>query len=602
MKSRPDPCRRIRILLLGCLLVSLPSLLQAQSLSGKTVYVVAIDAEYAPFEFVDAAGRPAGYTVSLLGRIGELAGVSFHFMPMAWPDAVAGLESGQVDLVNMIRTPERERKFEFSEPHSQIAQAIFSVYGVDITGVDSLAGRKVAFQEMDISLEQMEKRTEFQKILVRSKEEGFLLLNANKVDAFMASEQAGIYLTRRYNLDRVRVAAFGLFPQPYCFATRKGNAALVSMLNTHLRTVKGEAEYGALVDSWLYPVTKDKVWMDRNRSWLLGAILFLAVIAAASVLIGISLRARLKRRTRSLRESEERARTILHTAMDAFWIVDLEGRLLEVNETYCRMSGYSAQELVAMRIFDLEAVETGDDTAAHIQKVMAQGEGRFETRHRRKDGTFMDVEISVMYQPTEGGRLVAFLRDITERKRSEKALKESEDRYRTLFNRASDGIFFMSPDGQFVDANESFARMHGYSLEELDRVNIRNLDTPESARFIPERIRLLLAGEILTFEVEHYHKDGHVFPLEVSASLITVNGESYLQCFHRDITERKRAEEEKNRLETQLLQATKMEAIGRLAGGVAHDFNNLLTVITGYSELLLQNWRRSRKREGVRRR
>jgi PAS domain S-box-containing protein len=99
--------------------------------------------------------------------------------------------------------------------------------------------------------------------------------------------------------------------------------------------------------------------------------------------------------------------------------VDTPGRFLEVNTAYCQMSGYSTPELLAMRVADLEAAE---DTAAHIQQVLAQGKDRFESRHRRKDGTLFDAEVGVQYRPIDGGRLVAFLRGITARKHAEVAL------------------------------------------------------------------------------------------------------------------------------------------------------------------------------------
>ena len=124
-----------------------------------------------------------------------------------------------------------------------------------------------------------------------------------------------------------------------------------------------------------------------------------------------------------LRESEERHRTILQTAMDGFWLVDVQGRLLEVNEAYCRMSGYSRQELLAMHIPELEAAEAAEDTAAHMKKVMEHSEDRFESRHRRKDGSIFDLKISAQFQPVGGGRFVVFLQDITERKRQEEALQ-----------------------------------------------------------------------------------------------------------------------------------------------------------------------------------
>ncbi|MEI7673766.1 MAG: PAS domain S-box protein, partial [Deltaproteobacteria bacterium] len=145
-----------------------------------------------------------------------------------------------------------------------------------------------------------------------------------------------------------------------------------------------------------------------------------------------------------LRQSEELHRTTLQTAMDGFWMADTQGRLLEVNETYSRMSGYSLEELRAMCIPDLEVVETATDTAAHMQKVMAQGEDRFETRHRRKDGSIFPIEISVQYRPIGGGRMVAFLRDITEHKLTEQTLRRQREELSHVGRLATVGEFAAS--------------------------------------------------------------------------------------------------------------------------------------------------------------
>ena len=127
-----------------------------------------------------------------------------------------------------------------------------------------------------------------------------------------------------------------------------------------------------------------------------------------------------------LRESEARHRMILRSAMDGFWKVDMQGRLLEVNETYCRMSGYSEQELTGMCISGLEAVETPADIVARIQKIIATGNDRFESRHRRKNGSSFAVEVSVQYKTTSGGQLVAFLRDLSERQHALQELNKQQ--------------------------------------------------------------------------------------------------------------------------------------------------------------------------------
>ena len=121
---------------------------------------------------------------------------------------------------------------------------------------------------------------------------------------------------------------------------------------------------------------------------------------------------------------------------------------------------------------------------------------------------------------------------------------EIKEHYRTLFDRAVDGIVIMSLEGKLLEVNNAFARMHGYRAEEMLNMSLKDLDTPATFQMTPDRSSRFFAGEVLTFEVEHYHKDGHVIPFEVSASLIAFGGESYIQSFHRDITARKRVGDE----------------------------------------------------------
>ena len=113
---------------------------------------------------------------------------------------------------------------------------------------------------------------------------------------------------------------------------------------------------------------------------------------------------------------------------------------------------------------------------------------------------------------------------LARRRKDEMTLRENEERYRALFHQSGDGIFLLSPDGKVLDVNESIARMHGYRAEEMLGMSAQDIDTRQTAQLAPERMRRLLAGETLIFEVEHYHRDGHVFPLEVSARRVSFGG------------------------------------------------------------------------------
>lgn len=158
-----------------------------------------------------------------------------------------------------------------------------------------------------------------------------------------------------------------------------------------------------------------------NHALILAALVtvFVAITALTISRVAHSTGHAIDKLNQKLQQSEEWHRLILQTAMDGFCMVDLHGRILEVNDTTCRMTGYSSQELLTLNISDIEATETVDDIAARIEKTMAMGEDRFETRHRRKDGSIFHVEVSVQFRQSKGGRFIAFFRDITERKQSE---------------------------------------------------------------------------------------------------------------------------------------------------------------------------------------
>ena len=117
-------------------------------------------------------------------------------------------------------------------------------------------------------------------------------------------------------------------------------------------------------------------------------------------------------------------KSIIQTTMDGFWLTDLKGNFIEVNRSYCKMSGYSEQELLTMSISDVEVHEKKPDTDVHIQKIIAHGEDHFESKHFRKDGSIFDVEVNVQHKTIEDGQLVTFIKDITERKQAEEEIKK----------------------------------------------------------------------------------------------------------------------------------------------------------------------------------
>ncbi len=245
------------------------------------------------------------------------------------------------------------------------------------------------------------------------------------------------------------------------------------------------------------------------------------------------------------KRSEERYQTIIFTAMDGFGLLDMQGCYKDVNEAYCKMLGYSRNELLTMAIPDLEVIETPENTGEHIRKIMEVGYDRFETRQRRKDGEIIDIEVSVKFEPTDGGRMIGFYRDITERKQAEKALHESEERMKSVFRVAPIGIGLLV-NRVFIDVNDRISEMTGYSKEELIGVSARVL-YPSQADFDyvgTEKYRQIAQEGTGAVETRWQKKDGKIIDILLSSSPLDSSDLSRGVTFTAlDITERKQSRE-----------------------------------------------------------
>jgi len=292
----------------------------------------------------------------------------------------------------------------------------------------------------------------------------------------------------------------------------------------------------------------------------------------------------------ALEESEERYRTLFEDSRDAIYITTREGKFIDANQSAFDLLGYSREEMVALNARQLyvNAINGGRFQKEIEQKGFVRD---YEVKLRKKDGTEIDCLFNVSVRRAPDGNILAYqgiIRDITERKRAEQALEESEEKYRNLVERANDGIA-IAYDEVLQYVNPRLAQIIGYTVEELTGTPFANYIVPEEVQKVVDRYNRRMAGEyvIPIYETALRHKDGRRIDVELNTGIIAYNGKPADLVIVRDITERKRAEEEKKKLETQFQQAQKMEALGTLAGGIAHDFNNLLMGIQGNTALIL---------------
>ncbi len=254
-----------------------------------------------------------------------------------------------------------------------------------------------------------------------------------------------------------------------------------------------------------------------------------------------------KQAEEEIRLAESQHKSILKTAMDGFWLLDGQGHIIEANDAYSKMSGYSIQELTSMKIRDFEVIESASETAARIQKVIELGEARFETIHRRKDGSIFPVEISVQYKPENGGYQVAFLRDLSARKQMEEAYARSERFLNTVIDTEPECIKMLDENGNLLMMNRAGLEMiQADSFEQVKGNCMCHLVTgPYKADFMALTKRVFQGmSETLEFETvglkgRHIWLETHAVPFRNDIGEITA-----LLGITRDITERKRIENE----------------------------------------------------------
>jgi len=294
----------------------------------------------------------------------------------------------------------------------------------------------------------------------------------------------------------------------------------------------------------------------------------------------------------ALRISEEKYRLLIENQADMVVKLDLQGNFLFVSPSYCETFGKSEQELLGQPFLPLVYEE---DRAATTEAMMALYhhphacylEQRAMTRSGLRWIGWADKALL-----DEDGKLAAIIgvgRDITERKQAAEALRESEARFRTAFENTAVGMALIALDGTAIEVNTAVAQMLGYTKQELFGGTVRDVMHPDDFEAHRLLFKRLVEGELPYGDSDRrlICKNGVIISTQIWSTIQRdEHGKPlYMVAMVRDVSAQVRAQKEKDQLQSQLLQAQKMEAIGALAGGIAHDFNNILSAIIGFTEL-----------------
>ncbi len=298
---------------------------------------------------------------------------------------------------------------------------------------------------------------------------------------------------------------------------------------------------------------------------------------------------------KNLKESRDRFHYLVESTSDCIWEINEKNKYTYISPNITDLLGYNEEEILGTTPLS----HRSEEEAKRIQEIftpIVEAKKSFKnieniTLHKNGHEVIIETSGVPMFDTEEHySGYLGIARNITDRKNSEKALMESEQRYRELTDLLPQTVFELDLKGNFIFVNRYAYEATGYSPEDVKKgLNVLEIIVPEDREKAMNNIKeVLTAGRQSGCEYTVQRKDGTRFPVISYSSPIIINGRpAGLRGIVVDITEQKKSEEEKRKLEVQLLQAQKLESLGILAGGIAHDFNNILTGILGYADLAL---------------
>jgi len=606
--------KKYTIILLSCIL--LVYFLHPISLFAQTTIKVGAY-QNKPLLFKDTDGEIKGIFADVLAHIAKKEDWNIEYASGSWSQCLLNLKTSEIDILGAIAySQERKKGYDFT--YENVLTNWGQIYVNKHSGIESildLKGKKIAVLQNDVyflNFRRLVKQFGINCRFIEAFEydDVLKLIEIGKCDAGLVGYLYGHQFERDFDINKTSII---LSPQKIHFAVPKGeNKAIIDALDLHLRKLKKDkgSIYYQSINKWIGMDTK-----PVNMAWLLGicggALLLLLIV----LFLNQVLRARVRKRTReldlknqalleeieqrrkaehALLENEKEYRSVFENTGTATIIVEDDMIISKINAKAEEMAGYSKTEIEGkMKSSDFVASEDRGRLGEYHEARRKQN-GNYPSEYTfklvDKHGSTKNVFIQTSMIPGTN-RSIASIIDITSRVQAENALRRSEEKYRNILENIEEGYFEIDLAGNLTFFNSSLCKIMGHSAEELTRINYKQYSGPEPVEKIFQVFNQISRSSkpLVLTDLDINWKDGRVITIDLSATPIKDTEDAVIgfRGLMRDVSERKRSEQERRKLEKKLQQAKKMKAIGTLAGGVAHDLNNILSGIVSYPDLIL---------------